>query len=254
MAEQAAQADGAEPPPPGRTANLNHPEDALYSISLATAVLTLILPMPFLLVRAYAPWRLSSRSGVEDYSCAAAFLFGIAYLASGIVFAEHGGGHHAWEVTESQLQRIMETTYWNSVVYSPAALFTKVTLLLIAVGAFRDRRLFVYAGYCLMTVMVGYYVPVTVLKIMTCRPIRGYWDDTVEDSFCYDYRAVFLSDSIGSVITDVLVLLVAVPSMWTSWRRRVKMWLILGAGSVSTDLLRLSQNSENILRPQKSSK
>lgn len=239
MADQVAQVEGAEPPPPGQSADLSHPQDALYSINLATAVLTLILPMPFLLVRVYTPWKLSSPLKVEDWSCAAAFLFGIAYLASGIVFAEHGGGHHVWEVTLSQLQRILETTYWNSIVYSPAALSIKITLLLIAVRAFQSNRLFVYIDYCLMTVMVGYYVPVTVLKIMTCRPIRGYWDYG-EDSSCYDYRSVFLSDAIGAVVTDILVMLTAVPFLWTSWRLGVKMWVILGAGSVSYDLTSLS--------------
>lgn len=237
MAEQATRVEGAEPPPPGQRADLDHPADALHSISLATAVLTLILPVPFLLVRVYTPWKLRSALKVDDWFCAAAFLFGIAYLASGIVFAEHGGGHHVWEVTESQLQGILETTYWNSIVYSPAAFLIKTTLLFIAVRAFRGNRLLVYLGYCLMTVMVGYYVPVTVLKIMTCRPIRGYWDYD-EDSSCYDYRSVFLSDSIGASITDILVLLMAVPFVWTSWGPRRKMWLILGAGSVSNGSLR----------------
>ena len=120
--------------------------------------------MPLLLMRVYTPWKLSSPPRMDDSSCAAAFLFGIAYLASGIVFAEHGGGHHVWGVTESQLQGTLETTYWNSIVYSPAALFTKVTLLLIAVRAFRGRKFFVYLAYSLMAVMMGYYVPVTVLK------------------------------------------------------------------------------------------
>lgn len=236
MVEQATQVEGAEPPPAGRTANLSHPQDALYSISLATAVLTLILPMPFLVVRVYTPWKLRSPLKVDDWSCAAAFIFGIAYLASGVVFAEHGGGHHVWEVTESQLQRILETTYWNSIVYSPVAFFTKITLLLIAIRALRRNRLFVYIGYCLMTVMVGYYVPVTVLKIMTCRPIRGYWDYG-EDSSCYDYRSVFLPDAIGAVATDILVLLMALA--WIQGRVGVKIWLVLGAGSVSNELMRI---------------
>lgn len=253
MADQATQVEGAEPPPPGQTADLGHPQDALYSISLATAVLTLVLPMPFLLVRVYTPWKLSSPLKADDWSCAVAFLFGIAYLASGIVFAEHGGGHHVWEVTLSQLQHILETTYWNSIVYSPAALSTKITLLLIAVRGLRSNRLFVYLGYCLMTVMVGYYVPVTVLKIMTCRPIRGYWDYG-EDSSCYDYRSVFLSDTIGAVVTDILVLLMAVPFLWTSWGLGVKMWVILGAGSVSCELINLSVVFKGIFQKEKYSK
>lgn len=239
MAEQASRVEGAEPPPPGKIADLGHPEDALYSISLATAVLTLILPIPFLAIRVYTPWKLSSSVKVDDCSCALAFLFGIAYLASGIVFAEHGGGHHVWDVSVSQLQSVLETTYWNSIVYSPAALFTKITLLLVAVRAFRVNRLLVYTSYCLMTVMVGYYVPVTILKIMTCRPIRGYWDDD-DDSACYDYRSVFLSDAIGAAVTDVLVLLMAVPLVWTSWRLRVKVWLIVAIGSVSIEFLCVS--------------
>lgn len=239
MAEQASQVEGAEPPPPGQIADIDHPQDALYSISVAIAVLTLILPIPFLLMRMYTTWKLSSRLKVDDWSSAAAFLFGFAYLASGIVFAEHGGGHHVWEVTDSQLQGILETTYWNSIVYSPAACLIKITLLLIAVRVFRSNRLFVYLGYSLMTVMVGYYVPETVLKIMTCRPIEGYWDYG-EDSSCYEYRSVFLSDAIGAVITDMLVLLVAMPFAWMQGRVGVKTWLIVGAGSVSDELLRIS--------------
>lgn len=231
MAEQATQVEGAEPPPLGQAADLNHPEDALYSISLATAVLTLILPIPFVLMRVYTPWKLSSPLQIDDWSCAAAILFGIAYLTSGIFFAGHSGGHHVWEVTASQLQGILETTYWSSIVYSPAALFNKVALLLIAMRVFRGRRLFIYLGYSLVAITVGYYVPVTVLKIMTCRPIRGYWDYG-EDSSCYDYRSVFLSDAIGAVITDIFVLLMAVLFM-SSWRVRVRTCLILGAGSVS---------------------
>lgn len=238
MAEQATRVEGAEPPPAGQTANLSHPQDALYSISLATALLTLILPLPFLLVRMYTPWKLSSPLKVDDWMCAAAFLCGISYLASAIVFAEHGGGHHVWEVTTSQLQGILETTYWNAVVYSPAALFIKTTLLLVAIRVFRENRPLVYLGYCLMTVMVGYCVPVTILKIMTCRPIRGYWDYGV-DSSCYDYRLVFLSDAIGAAVTNILILLLAWHLGWISWRLRVKIWVILGAGSVSTDFLRL---------------
>lgn len=231
MVKQAAEVEGAEPPPAGQTANLNHPQDALCSISLAIAVLTLILPTPFLLLRIYTPWKLSSPLRIDDWPCAAAFLFGIPYLASGIVFTEHGGGHHVWEVTVSQLQNFLETNYWNSIIYNPAALFIKCTLLLIAVRVSRGIRLFTYLGYGLVAVMVGYYVPLTVLKIMMCRPIRGYWDYS-EESSCYDYRSVFLSDAIGGVITDILVLLMAVPLL-LSLRVRLKVYLMLGAGSVS---------------------
>lgn len=212
MAEQAAQVEGAEPPPPGHTATLDHPQDALRSISLAIAVLTLILPTPFLLMRIYTPWKLSFPLRADDWLSAAAILFGITYLASGIDFAEHGGGHHVWEVTVSQLQSFLETTYWNSIVYSAAAFFIKCTVLLIVVRGFRCNRLFTYLGHGLVAVMVGYYVPLTVLKIMTCRPIRGYWDYRQESS-CYEYRSVLLSDAIGGVITDLLVLSMAVPLM-----------------------------------------
>ncbi|KAG8166695.1 hypothetical protein KVR01_002384 [Diaporthe batatas] len=223
MAEQAAQVEGAEPPPQG--------QDVLRSIGLAITVLALILPIPFLLVRIYTPWKLSSPLRVDDWPCAAAVLFGIAYLTSGIVFAEHGGGHHVWEVTVPQLQSFLETAYWNSIAHTPAALFIKCTLLLIAVRAFRGNRLFTCVGYGLVAVMVGYHVPLTVFKIMTCRPIRGYWDYS-EESNCYDYRLVFLSDAIGAVITDILVMLIALPLILLRVAR-LKMYLMLGAGSVS---------------------
>lgn len=53
-------------------------------------------------------------------------------------------------------------------------------------------------------------MPVLILKIRICTPIKGLWNPTV-DASCFNQQSIFFTDAIVSVVTDVVVLLLPGP-------------------------------------------
>lgn len=90
--------------------------------------------------------------------------------------------------------------------------------------------------YAFIAAMLGYYLPVLIIKINICRPIRGFWDSSVP-SKCFNQRGIFVADTVISAVTDLAVLLAPVPvirNLNMSWRGKLKVYLLLGAGGVAT--------------------
>lgn len=121
-------------------------------------------------------------------------------------------------------------------MYGPNAWFVKVTLLLVVIRVFSINRSFVIFGYTFIAAMAGYYVPVLLLKINICHPIRGFWDTSVS-AHCLNQRAIFVADTVISAVTDLAVLLAPVPvirAIKMSFTQKVRVYLLLGAGGVAT--------------------
>lgn len=126
--------------------------------------------------------------------------------------------------------------YASSLLYTFGAFFTKVTLLLliarvfaIRTGVFRGIRLFILF-------LIIAYTPIQVLKIRVCTPIRAYWNTSVH-GHCLDQRKLFLSDISLAIITDLVILIIPIPLTWgmgASWKKKLKVMLLLGAGGVAT--------------------
>ncbi|KAF4446232.1 hypothetical protein F53441_10117 [Fusarium austroafricanum] len=129
--------------------------------------------------------------------------------------------------------------YASTVVYIPAAFFTKATILLLMARVFaveprvsKALRIFIWA-------LLIAYLPILFLRIFDCYPIRTYWDPTVKNAHCLNQRKIFFSDLSISIVTDLLILLVPVPLTWKlsmTIAKRIKIVLLLGAGGIATAL------------------
>ncbi|KAM5352830.1 hypothetical protein ACJ41O_005552 [Fusarium nematophilum] len=93
-----------------------------------------------------------------------------------------------------------------------------------------------YATYTVMIVMIGYYLPVLIIKILICRPIAAFWDPTIKAE-CFNQRAIFVADTAISAVTDLAVLMLPIPaavSLRMPWAKRLRVMAILGAGGIAT--------------------
>lgn len=131
---------------------------------------------------------------------------------------------------------VQQALYADTIVYGPNAWFVKVTLLLVVIRVFRINRAFVIFGYVFIAAMAAYYLPILILKVNICRPIRGFWNPSIA-SKCLDQRAMFVADTVVSAVTDLAVLLAPVPiirALNMSFRQKAKVYVLLGAGGVAT--------------------
>lgn len=130
----------------------------------------------------------------------------------------------------------LKALYADTIVYGPNAWFVKVTLLLVMIRVFNVSRGFVIFGYSFIAAMLGYYLPVMIIKINICRPIMGFWNLDVP-SHCLNQRAIFVADTVISAVTDLAVLLAPIPlvgALSMPWKQKLKVYLLLGAGGVAT--------------------
>lgn len=136
----------------------------------------------------------------------------------------------------TKLVMLLKALYADTIVYGPNAWFVKVTLLLVMIRVFNVSRGFVIFGYSFIAAMLGYYLPVMILKINICRPIMGFWNLDVP-SHCLNQRAIFVADTVISAVTDLAVLLAPIPlvrALTMPWKQKLKVYLLLGAGGLAT--------------------
>ncbi|KAL1632396.1 hypothetical protein SLS56_003638 [Neofusicoccum ribis] len=124
----------------------------------------------------------------------------------------------------------------NTVVYGPNAYFTKVALLLVIARVFNVFKTTKIVTYVLIGAMVGYYLPVMIIKIQICKPIHAFWDSDIKAT-CLDQRAIFVADTVLSAVTDLAVLVLPIPaslSLRMPMAKKLKVWAMLGVGGIAT--------------------
>jgi hypothetical protein len=130
----------------------------------------------------------------------------------------------------------LQWLYAGSIVYLPAAYFTKVTLLLIIARVFRVKRAVAKSIYIFIAALFFAYLPMQISKTFICSPIKAFWDDRVHGS-CLQQRKIFIADTTVGFVTDFIILILPIPLIWSfnaSLWKKVKIAAVLGAGGIAT--------------------
>lgn len=171
----------------------------------------------------------------------------------------YGEGRHAWELSPEAYKNILRVSfignslsrqpnrlnscnshlqwlYFGSVVYSPAAYFTKVTILLIIARIFIVRDRVTMSIYIFIAALLVSYLPIQFTKTFICSPIKAFWDDSVKGT-CLNQRRIFIADTTLSFLTDFIILTIPIPLIWslkTPLCKKIQVAALLGAGGIAT--------------------
>ncbi|CAI6097340.1 unnamed protein product, partial [Clonostachys chloroleuca] len=207
---------GAFPPPAGVVANLKNPPDAGGVAGVSTLVVCLALSTILFAVRFHVKLRITRRFLLED-------------------LIHYGLGHHSWDISVDKYSSMLEWLYITSIIYEPAAFFTKVTLLLLLARVFAVNTKLARGIYYFIFALFIAYIPILGLKIGLCGPPSAFWDPTVPGE-CLDLRIILVVDVAFAIATDSLIFFIPIPSTWKmriNWRKKIKMILLLGAGGTA---------------------
>jgi hypothetical protein len=126
--------------------------------------------------------------------------------------------------------------YIATVLYCPMALFVKIALLSIIIRIFAPYRSKILFIYVLLGCLCIYYIIAEVVKIRMCDPIPSYWEGT-PGRRCLDQSAALLADSVISVVSDLIILILPLPLTWSlqmSRNKKLRVIGILSAGGLAT--------------------
>jgi hypothetical protein len=151
--------------------------------------------------------------------------------------SQHGGGYKFNELSPNEKIAFQKFCYIATILYCPMALFVKIALLAILTRIFAPYRGKVWFIYIFLGCLCCYYIVALIIKIRICYPIPRYWlGDQVEGS-CLDQNAALVADSVISVVSDIIILILPLPLTWSlqmSLNRKLRVMGLLGAGGLAT--------------------
>ncbi|KKK26951.1 hypothetical protein ARAM_004352 [Aspergillus rambellii] len=217
------------------TTKLSGRPDVLHTVNFVTQCLCIPIISVFVIARFSIRLYHKQFSGVEDGTCLLAW----ANLVYGILRHCHrgyGGGYHYTDVSDADLVLFRKFCYVATALYCPMALLVKIALLSILIRIFAPYKSKILFIYVFLGCLCVYYTIAEIVKIRMCDPIPAYWTLDPHAS-CFDQRAALIADSVISVVSDLLILILPLPLTWSLQMSRNKKLRVIGmlsAGGLAT--------------------
>ncbi|KAG5929023.1 hypothetical protein E4U42_007392 [Claviceps africana] len=228
------------PQEPGREAvnpDATQLGETLRTINYVAQGLTIVFVTAFVATRVYAKSTvLGGGLSLDDCATYIAYVLLMGFCASSCFASSYGGGLDMSAVPSGNMPSFLKSCYAASILYMPMALCVKLALLLIIIRVFGIvHRKTLIGMYCLIAVLCAFYCSGFFVKIFVCWPISAYWHG--DESKCLDHGAIIIADTIMSVLSDLVILLLPVPLTWSLQLPRKKKLRVSGmlcAGGVAT--------------------
>lgn len=116
----------------------------------------------------------------------------------------------------------------NEIFYNFAMAFIKMTFL------FQFFHIFQYVyrmriAYIVAMVVVGAWsVSQMLLPLFVCRPIQANWDASVPGTVCIDSIVPTYGNAAGTIMSDIIVLFLPLPTLWSLRLSTSQKWAVLG--------------------------
>lgn len=111
----------------------------------------------------------------------------------------------------------------------------KLALLSVMLRIFAPDRTKVLVIWISLVLLLLYYIIAFFIKVFFCKPISTYWTGT--GGTCIDQQQVIIADSAISIISDLWILILPVPMLWSlhmPFIKKLRVVGMLGAGGLAT--------------------
>ncbi|KAJ5205945.1 hypothetical protein N7491_003431 [Penicillium cf. griseofulvum] len=216
---------------------VENPTDVLHTLNFVTQYICIPIVTIFVALRFYTRYRFKQSLGVEDLACTISWFLFMGYCAIAIIIGKHGGGYYLDELSPKEQTAFRKFCYIATILYCPMALFVKIALLSILTRIFSPYRAKVWFIYIFLGCLCCYYIVALIVKICMCTPIPRYWLGDKVEGTCLDQTAALIADSVISVVSDLIILILPLPLTWSlqmSRNRKLRVMGILGAGGLAT--------------------
>ncbi|KAK8054480.1 hypothetical protein PG994_009547 [Apiospora phragmitis] len=200
---------------------------------IAVSILCMLVAATAVSLRVYTRQFLLNRVGPDDFMAVAALAGVVALGSITIIHTNFGLGSHIYDIAMDPflIMDFFKFFYLGVVVYNVSLVFVKLSLFLqyyrLVDQVPRYRPLFLCAGF----VVMGWTVAMIFTMTFICIPVYAYWDKSVPH-MCLSDPVMQLTNSIGNIITDVILLLLPMPVLWRLNLPTRQKWSVIGIFSL----------------------
>ena len=212
---------------------------------LAVTVVLLVLCTLFIVLRMISRGAIVKKIAMDDYFIVAAW--GIAVgLSSAICYGSAWGlGRHESHIPNAWQENLRIADYVFSVLYQPALMATKTSILAFYLSLPTSNKSFKWACIATLVVVNAGGLALGLFTVFQCRPVGAAFQVPKPDhSHCTDIITIYLSSTPLNLITDLALLFLPMPIL-TGMRlpRKQKIILVItfsfGAFVAAVDVVRV---------------
>ncbi|KAI9841661.1 MAG: hypothetical protein M1837_000455 [Sclerophora amabilis] len=188
------------------------PIDSRAPLVLSVTTALIVVSFFFVLLRVVSRLAVVRRFSLDDYFIILAWL-----IAFGLSFAicfgtSRGLGLHDVDIREEWRPALRRSEYAFSVLYNPALMATKTSILIFYLNLSKTQPMFRRASMITLVVVNAAGLALTLLNIFQCRPVGAVFGSKPQGSEkCLDILELYLSSSPVNIITDLAILFLPMP-------------------------------------------
>ncbi|KAJ5129257.1 uncharacterized protein N7515_005296 [Penicillium bovifimosum] len=205
------------PPPPGINLDDNR-SSRDNSVVVTICILAVLTVVARFLVRKYVQ---GARLAADDWLIGASTILLIALLTMSVFGINitiesgsfYGFGKHVWCTTLEAMLIMRKTLFAYLLIYLVELLLIKLSILMFY------RRIFGMNWMIWTTLFIscGWAIGSFVAALCASHPISYFWTETVDPAsgrYRYNFYYYYLGNATANVVTDVLILLVPIHTVW----------------------------------------
>ncbi|CAG7927287.1 unnamed protein product [Penicillium olsonii] len=138
-----------------------------------------------------------------------------------------GLGLHSSEIRKQDELAFNKANYAFTVLYNPALMAVKTSILIFYLTLTRNQKVFRYANYVTLFIVNAAGLALTLVNVFQCSPLGAVFLSEIPDyAHCTDIVTLYLSSSPVNIITDIAILILPMPLL-TKMRLPFKQKIIL---------------------------
>lgn len=179
---------------------------------LAVTIIIISLASIFVFFRVLSRTTIVKRVSYDDYFMVLAWMLAVG-LGSAICYGTaYGLGRHEDEVPRSWQTGLRKAIYAFSILYQPALMATKTSILSFYLTFSTANRLFKWACYVTLFVVNAGGFALTMVTVFQCTPVSAvYALPAPSNASCTDILTIYLSSIPLNIITDLTILFLPMP-------------------------------------------
>ncbi|ETS78334.1 hypothetical protein PFICI_10396 [Pestalotiopsis fici W106-1] len=187
--------------------------------------------------RMYTRYFVTRSVGVDDLMAIVSLLCTLGMYITLSIYATWYASGNIERWTRADAKNFLLLFWVNELVYNVGTLFIKWTYLFQYLRVFRNVKAMRIA-YWVCIVLTGAWYAFQVFGFMfSCNPVAGFWDKSIKSTCNITSKigsttGFFYVNAAGTLVIDIVVLVLPIPTIWNLKLRTRQKWAIFGIFAV----------------------
>lgn len=197
---------------------IDHIDDNRRPEIITSAVIVGVLAIAAVVLRLLCRRHMKVAISYDDYLIIAGLVFSLGLCFLQTFNTSLGYGKHLIAVGILSTQKMIKSQYAFEFIWSIAMVLIKLSILMFYRRLFphqstTPRWRLCHLALCITSIIIG--IISLFGAAFQCTPVAYLWDKTIPGGYCVNFSAFARFTNVGNLTTDILILALPIPIVWS---------------------------------------